>query len=113
MFIIGSCEVKAENGIAQLPDAFNLKSYMLSWYYCNSTKTLVYMKPEQIIDKKTLKEMRSKQKNILIDKKNRMYLPAELARRSEGCILKVSGLADIVEIEMVPENIYRKNVAIA
>ena len=89
MFIIGSCSVKIKNGAAQLPDAFNLKSQVLSWYYTNSDRTSVYMKPESYVDKKTLKAMRIKQKKVLVDKKNiRMVW--------------INGLADILELELLP-----------
>ncbi len=103
MFIIGSCSVEVKNGAAQLPDAFNLKSQVLSWYYTNSDRTSVYVKPESYVDKKTLKEMRVKQKKILVDKKNIMYLPESILEKAEGRMMRVNGLADILELELLPE----------
>lgn len=102
MFIIGSCSLKVRNGSAQLPDAFNLKSQVLSWYYTNSDRTSVYMKPECYVDKKTLKEMRVKQKKILVDKKNVMYLPEDIVKRAEGKHVRINGLADVLEMELLP-----------
>ena len=102
MFIIGSCSVKVKNGAAQPPDAFNLKSQVLSWYYTNSDRTSVYMKPESYVDKKTLKAMRVKQKKVLVDKKNIMYLPEDILRRAEGKTVRINGLADILELELIP-----------
>ena len=92
-----------KNGAAQLPDAFNLKSQVLSWYYTNSDRTSVYVKPESYVDKKTLKEMRVKQKKILVDKKNIMYLPESILEKAEGRMMRVNGLADILELELLPE----------
>lgn len=103
MFIIGSCLVKVKNGAAQLPDAFNLKSQVLSWYYSNSDKTSIYLKPECYVDKKTLKAMRVKQKKVLVDKKNIMYLPQDILKRFEGKNLRINGLADILELELLPD----------
>ena len=103
MFIIGSCSVEVKNGAAQLPDAFNLKSQALSWYYTNSDRTSVYMKPECHVDKKTLKEMRIKQKKVLVDKKNIMYLPDDIRKRAEGRQVRINGLADILEMELLPQ----------
>lgn len=103
MFIIGSCSVKLKDGAAQLPDAFNLKSQVLSWYYTNNDRRSVYMKPECYVDKKTLKAMRVKQKKILVDKKNIMYFPEDILKQAEGKKLKLSGLADILELELIPE----------
>lgn len=104
MFIIGSCSVKVKNGAAQLPDAFNLKSQVLSWYYSNSERTCVYVKPEAYVDKKTLKEMRVKQKKILVDKKNIMYLPEDILKKAEGKTVRVNGLADVLELELLPDD---------
>lgn len=104
MFIIGSCVVGVKNGKAQLPDAFNLKSQALTWYYTNSDKTSIYLKPECYVDKKTLKEMRVKQKKVLVDKKNTMYLPEDILKRMDGRNLRLNGLADILELEMIPES---------
>ena len=101
MFIIGSCEVCVNNGSAQLPDAFNLKSQVLSWYYTNSEKTSIYMKPEYVVDKKTMKEMRVKQKKVLVDKKNMMYLPDDIVKRLKGKKVRINGLAEILELEMI------------
>ena len=103
MFIIGSCEVCVNNGSAQLPDAFNLKSQVLSWYYTNSEKTSIYMKPECVVDKKTMKEMRVKQKKVLVDKKNMMYLPDDIIKRLKGKKVRINGLAEILELEMIPD----------
>lgn len=102
VFIIGSCSVKIKNGAAQLPEAFNLKSQVLSWYYTNSDRTSVYMKPESYVDKKTLKAMRVKQKKVLVDKKNIMYLPEDILKRAEGRMVRINGLADILELELLP-----------
>ncbi|MDO5410069.1 MAG: hypothetical protein Q4F21_06385 [Lachnospiraceae bacterium] len=102
MFIIGSCMVKVKDGAAQLPEAFNLRSQVLGWYYTNSDRTVVYMKPECYVDKKTLKAMKVKQKKVLVDKKNMMYLPADLLKRAEGKLLRINGLADVLEMELIP-----------
>ena len=102
MFIIGSCLVKVQDGTAQLPEAFNLKSQVLSWYFSNNDRTAIYMRPESYVDKKTLKAMRVKQKKVLVDKKNVMYFPEDILKKAEGKMMRVNGLADILEVELVP-----------